>query len=344
MKARSVVTLSDVAERAGVSLATASRVINGGTRAVSPHYRDRVLAAAADLGYTPNAHAQAMARGRSKMIGLVVHDIADPYFSAIAAGAISLAGSRGLLVLGNTLHNHDYELDYVATMRAQRAQALILVGSRTTDAERTRRLAEEVAEFIEGGGRFAAVSQDSLGADTVLPENRAGAHALATALIDAGHRRFAVLGGPSTLLTARDRVAGFQDALAEHRLEPPVVIEGAFTRDGGYAAMNELLDRPDHPPCVFAVNDVMAIGAMAALRERGSRVPDDIAVAGFDDIPTLRDVAPTLTTVRLPLDEMGRLAASMVLDDEPRTQPRVARIAGEVVLRESTALRRGPVR
>src|SRR3954452_15471416 len=99
MKARSVVTLSDVAERAGVSLATASRVINGGTRAVSPHYRDRVLAAAADLGYTPNAHAQAMARGRSKMIGLVVHDIADPYFSAIAAGAISLAGSRGLLVL-----------------------------------------------------------------------------------------------------------------------------------------------------------------------------------------------------------------------------------------------------
>jgi LacI family transcriptional regulator len=266
-----------------------------------------------------------------------VHDIADPYFSVIASGAISIAGSRGLLVLGNTLHNHDYELEYVSTMRAQRAQALILVGSRTTDAERTRRLAEEVAEFIEGGGRVAAVSQDSFGADTVLPENHAGGRALATALIAEGHRRFAVLGGPATLLTARDRVAGFQDALAEHGLEPPVVIEGAFTRDGGYAAMNELLARPDYPPCVFAVNDVMAIGAMAAVREHGLRVPGDLAVAGFDDIPTLRDVAPSLTTVRLPLAEMGRLAASMVLDEEPGTHPRVAPIAGEVVLRASTS-------
>jgi LacI family transcriptional regulator len=337
MKARSVVTLSDVAERAGVSLATASRVINGGTRAVSPHYRDRVLAAAADLGYTPNAHAQAMARGRSKIIGLVVHDIADPYFSAIAAGAISLAGSRGLLVLGNTLRSQASELEYVTTMRAQRAQALILVGSRTTDDEYTRRLADEVAEFIAGGGRVAVVGQDRLGADTVLPENRAGARALAEALIAQGHRRFAVLGGPTTLLTARHRVEGFQDGVAAHELAPPVIVEGAFTRDGGYAAMGELLDRTqDRPPCVFAVNDVMAIGAMAALRERGIRVPADMAVAGFDDIPTLRDVAPSLTTVRLPLAEMGRLAASMVLDDEPGPEPRISSIEGEVVLREST--------
>jgi LacI family transcriptional regulator len=337
MKARSVVTLSDVAERAGVSLATASRVINGGTRAVSPHYRDRVLAAAADLGYTPNAHAQAMARGRSKIIGLVVHDIADPYFSAIAAGAISLAGSRGLLVLGNTLRSQASELEYVTTMRAQRAQALILVGSRTTDDEYTRRLADEVAEFIAGGGRVAVVGQDRLGADTVLPENRTGAQALAEALVAQGHRRFAVLGGPTTLLTARHRVEGFQDGVAAHDLAPPDIVEGAFTRDGGYAAMGELLDRTqDRPPCVFAVNDVMAIGAMAALRERGLRVPADMAVAGFDDIPTLRDVAPSLTTVRLPLAEMGRLAASMVLDDEPGPEPRISSIAGEVVLREST--------
>jgi LacI family transcriptional regulator len=336
MKARSVVTLSDVAERAGVSLATASRVINGGTRAVSPHYRDRVLAAAADLGYTPNAHAQAMARGRSKMIGLVVHDIADPYFSAIAAGAISLAGSRGLLVLGNTLRSQASELEYVTTMRAQRAQALILVGSRTTDDEHTLRVADEVAEFIAGGGRVAVVGQDRLGADTVLPENRAGARALADALIEQGHRRFAVLGGPATLLTARDRVDGFQDGIAAHGLEPPVLIDGAFTRDGGYTAMGELLARTDRPPCVFAVNDVMAIGAMAALREHGLRVPEDMAVAGFDDIPTLRDVAPSLTTVRLPLAEMGRLAASMILDDESGPEPRTSSIAGEVVLREST--------
>jgi LacI family transcriptional regulator len=148
-----------------------------------------------------------------------------------------------------------------------------------------------------------------------------------------------VLGGPKALLTARDRVQGFRDGLIKHGVAAPVVIEGEFTRDGGYAAMGTLVDRTKRanlPSCVFAVNDVMAIGAMAALRERGLSVPGDLAVAGFDDIPTLRDVAPSLSTVRLPLTEMGRLAASMVLDDDPRERPRVARIAGEVVLREST--------
>jgi len=333
MNGRSAVTLSDVAQRAGVSLATASRVINGSERAVSPRYRDRVLTAAADLGYLPNAHAQAMALGRSKMIGLLVHDISDPYFSAIASGAVSLVEARGLLVLGNTLHRREYELEYVTAMRVQRAQALILVGSRTTDAAHTRRLAAELAEFTASGGRVAAVSQNRLGTDTVLPENRPGARALAEALVGQGFRRFTVLGGPRTLVAARDRVRGFQDGLAAHGVAPPRVIEGAFTRDGGHEVTSDLNDLPE---CLFAVNDVMALGSMAALRERGLRVPDDIAVAGFDDIPTLRDVAPSLTTIRLPLAEMGRLAASMVLGDERRLRPRVARISGDVILRDST--------
>lgn len=333
MTGHSTATLADVAQRAGVSLATASRVINGSARTVSPRYRDRVLAAAADLGYLPNAHAQAMARGRSKMIGLLVHDISDPYFSAIAAGAVSMAESRGLLVLGNSLHRAGYEMEYVTAMRVQRAQALILVGSRTTDEDHTRRLAGELAEFAAGGGRVAAVSQDSLGTDTVLPENHAGARALAEALAGQGFRRFTVLGGPATLLVAQDRVRGFAEGLAAMGVPAPAVIEGAFTRDGGYDVTRELRELPE---CLFAVNDVMAIGAMAALRERGLRVPEDVAVAGFDDIPTLRDVAPSLTTVRLPLAEMGRLAASMVFEDEPPVRPRVARIDGEVILREST--------
>jgi LacI family transcriptional regulator len=333
MGVRSTATLSDVARRAGVSLATASRVINGSARTVSAHYRDRVLSAAADLGYRPNAHAQAMARGRSEMIGLLVHDISDPYFSEIAAGAVAAVESRGLLVLGNTLNRPEHELEYVTAMRVQRAQALILAGSRTTDTAHTRLLADELAAFAASGGRVAVVGQDRLGADTVRPANRAGARALAEALAGRGFTRFTVLGGPGELLAARDRVAGFRDGLAACGAPPPVVVEGAFTRDGGYAATRELRALPE---CLFAVNDVMAIGAMAALRERGARVPEDVAVAGFDDIPTLRDLAPSLTTVRLPLAEMGRIAASMVLDAERPERPRVVSVDGAVILREST--------
>ena len=152
--------------------------------------------------------------------------------------------------------------------------------------------------------------------DTVLPENAAGAEALAQAMVALGHRRFAVLAGPRGLLTARERLAGFRAGLAAWSvpLAPARVVHGAFTRDGGYEAMSAILaaDEP-LPDCVFAVTDVMAMGALARLRAGGLQVPADIALAGFDDIGTLRDVYPPLTTVRLPLKRMGEMAASLVL-------------------------------
>jgi LacI family transcriptional regulator len=190
----------------------------------------------------------------------------------------------------------------------------------------------------------ACVGQDLLGVDTIMPENAAGAEALARALVALGHRSFAVLAGPRDLLTARDRVAGFRAGLRGWSvdLDPRWVIEGAFTRDGGYEAMSAVLatgnDRPD---CVFAVNDVMAVGALARLRAAGIPVPSGIGVAGFDDILTLRDVYPPLTTVRLPLKRMGEMAASLVLSDIDIARPRIIPVPGEVILRQST-LPRGP--
>ncbi|SMD27537.1 LacI family DNA-binding transcriptional regulator [Kibdelosporangium aridum] len=334
----SQVTLAQVAQRAGVSLATASRVVNGSERMVGARFRERVLAAAAELGYTANAFAQAVARGRSDVVGLVVPDIQDPYFSVIAAAAMEVVEPSGEMMLGTTLRRQEQELRYVTTMRARRARALIMVGSRTTDNAHTRRLAEAIAEFTASGGRVVAVGQDKLGADTVLPQNRASAKDLALALVERGHKTFGVLAGPDSLLTARDRVEGFTDGLSERGKRPNVTVHSDFTRDGGYQAMSELLDRRSKPGCVFAVNDVMAIGAMAAVRERGLTVPDDVAVAGFDDIPTLRDVAPSLTTVRLPLADMGRMAASMAMADQPGEQRRVIRVKGEAILRDSTKL------
>jgi LacI family transcriptional regulator len=333
------VTLQDVADRAGVSLTTASRVVNEGSRRVGPALTAAVNQAVAELGYLANLQARAVATGQSNTVGVVVHDISDPYFSSIAAGLIEVAYARDLLVcISSTSRREAGEREYVSLMRAQRARAVILIGSRSDDITARDELAAELSAFTRSGGRAVCVGQDLLGVDAITPENVAGAEALAGALAALGHRRFAVLAGPRGLLTARDRLAGFQAGLAAWsvELDPRGVVHGEFTRDGGYEALSGLLAGGFVPDCVFAVNDVMALGALARLRAAGLTVPGDVAVAGFDDISTLRDVYPPLTTVALPLKRMGEMAASLVLSDGPADRPRVVPVPGEVILRDST--------
>jgi LacI family transcriptional regulator len=336
-------TLADVARRAGVSLATASRALNGSaTRQVGEELRARVQEAAADLDYSPNAQAQAMARGTTATLGLVVHDIADPYFSTIAAGVIEAAAARGLLVtVASTQREPDTELRHVELLRQARAQAVVLAGSRLGDPALLDRMRSALRAFARGGGRVACIGQDVLGVSTVVVENRLGAAALAGALHAAGHRRFAVLAGPPTHLTARDRTEGFRYGLAEVGAEPADghVITCDFTRDAAYAATADLLATSGGVPpvdCLFAVTDVMALGALAALRDAGLDVPGDIGLAGFDDITSLQDVVPPLTTARLPMAEMGSAAVELALDGDPGTLRRVP-VRAEIVLRESTA-------
>jgi LacI family transcriptional regulator len=339
---RQRVTLQDVADRAGVSLTTASRVVNDGSRRVGKTLADRVHRAVADLGYTANLQARAVATGQSTMIGVALRDISDPYFSSIAAGLIEVAEAEAgqlLVCLTSTAAHEEAEREYVALMRAQRARAVILVGSRSDNIAARDALRAELDAFTRSGGRAACVGQDLLGIDTVLPENRAGADALARALAALGHRRFAVLAGPRSLLTGQDRTGGFSDGLRAWSvpLDPARVVHGDLSRDGGYAAMSEILAAGEPlPDCVFAVSDVMAVGALARLRAAGLDVPGDIALAGFDDIPTLRDVYPPLTTVRLPLKRLGEIAARLALGGDTPQQPRVVPVPGEVVLREST--------
>jgi LacI family transcriptional regulator len=334
------VTLQDVADLAGVSLTTASRVVNDGSRKVGKALADRVHKAVADLGYTANLQARAVATGQSTMIGVALRDISDPYFSSIAAGLIEVAEARGLLVcMSSTAAHEEAEREYVALMRSQRARAVVLVGSRSDNAAARDALRAELDAFTRSGGRAACIGQDLLGVDTVLPENRAGAEALARALAALGHRRFAVLAGPRSLLTGQDRTNGFAGGLSAWSvpLDPARVVHGDLSRDGGYQAMSEILAAGEPlPGCVFAASDIMAVGALARLRAAGIDVPGDIALAGFDDISTLRDVYPPLTTVRLPLKRLGEIAARLVLRDDAPRQPRVVPVPGEVVLRDST--------
>lgn len=350
------VTLSDVARHAGVSQATASRVLNGSARVPGEDVANRVRAAAAELGYVPNAQAQALARRTSGLLGLVVHDIADPYFSTIALGVQRAARARGMqTLLASTERDPEAEREAVEAFIAHRTDGLILVGSRSHEFESDAALTGALRPYLDRGGRVVVVGQPLGTGGCVAPRNAEGSASLAGALISAGHRRFAVLSGPAHLRTAVDRCAGFTRALSGHGFRPEAVVAGEFTRDGGYLAAGDLLPLigvPEAPAplCVFAVNDVMAIGAIARWRAMGLEVPRDLSVAGFDDIPTLGDHSPSLTTVRLPLADLGDHAVRLLFAgadaEEPvagsGTVPAAARLDVDttVVIRESTDLRR----
>ena len=338
------VTLTDVAKWAGVSQPTASRVLNGSARRPAPTVVAAVRRAAEELGYIPNAQAQALARASTGLLGLVVQDIADPYFSTIAAG-VQHAGTeaRRHMMIAATMRDPLQEVEAVETFIAHRTDLIVIAGSRWTGPDAgaaARRLDSDLLRYRRNGGRVAVIGQSIPDAHAVIPANRQASSALARALANNGSRNFVVLGGPRRLRAATDRVAGFAVGLAKEGIAAPPVIHSDFTRDGGYeAAQRAIADhlRPGVPVCLVAVNDVMAIGAVVALREAGLKVPADVQVAGFDDIPTLRDFSPALTTVRIPLYEMGVRAVELALEDSS-DEPKSERVAGAVVLRESTEI------
>jgi LacI family transcriptional regulator len=325
-------TLYDVARHAGVSLATASRVVNGSERGVGAPLREKVLRSAEALGYVANAQAQALARASTSTVGVIVHDISDPYFTEIALGAMAVADESGRLVtVCNTYGDPLHEQRYVALLHAQRVAALVLAGSGHVDPELDAGLSVQVASFLAGGGRVAMVGRHAFAADCVAPDNRAGAERLGRALLELGHRRIGVISGPPGRATTEDRLAGLAAALGE----PLEVVPGDFGRDGGARGTAALLDRHADLTAILAASDQAAIGALAVLRGRGLDVPGDVSLFGFDDVPAARDVTPALSTVRLPLRELGATAMRLALDGWTGA-PRTTVLPTELVLRDSS--------
>jgi LacI family transcriptional regulator len=330
------VTLADVARRAGVSPATASRVINGSAKRVAEALRERVLEAVRDLRYVPNAHAQYLARSQRSVIGVIVHDVSDPYFAEITRGLQRVAAHHGrLLVICNSYAEPERELAYVELLRAQQVHALILAGSGYHDVGFTQRINNQLQAYVESGGRVSVIGRhDHLGS-AVIPDNEAGGFLIGAKLYELGHERVGVIAGPVTLTTTTDRLAGLRRAVEDcgRSVPQPVVVHADFTRDSGVAAVGELLSVLPDLTAIVALNDSMAVGALAELRDRGVRVPEDVSVIGFDDMPIAADVSPALTTVRLPLVEMGVRAMMLALaDDESTPVTRDSRELIEVIL------------
>ncbi|MFY1696131.1 MULTISPECIES: LacI family DNA-binding transcriptional regulator [unclassified Solwaraspora] len=332
-------TLADVAKRAGVSPATASRIINGSSKPVTEALRERVLAAVEELQYVPNAHAQSLARAHRSAVGVIVHDVSDPYFAEITRGLQRVATEHGrLVIICNSYRDPDKELQYVELLRAHQAAAIVLAGSGYHDETFTALLESKLRVYERTGGRVAVIGRHSHAGDAVVPDNEMGGYLLGAELYSLGHTHFGVVAGPKVLTTTTDRLTGLRRAAREHGQKLPArrIAYADFDRASGAAAAAGLLDAEPGLTAIAALNDSMAIGVLALLRSRGIAVPEQFSVVGFDDMPVARDVTPALTTVRLPLAEMGARAMTMAL--QVSGGPRAAMIeevGAELVRRDS---------
>ncbi|MFC8923458.1 LacI family DNA-binding transcriptional regulator [Cellulosimicrobium sp. NPDC057127] len=335
---RAGLRLADVAERAGVSLATASRSL-AGREGVSEQVAAQVRQVAAEMGYVANPHARTLAGGTASVAGLVVYEIGDPYFSEIASGVVRVAAQHGWSVqLSHTEREPSAEVAQIRLMRAHRVGAILMAGSGYVDPAMEADAARELAAFQESGGRVVVVGRHHLGSDAVLPDNGPAGESVAEHLLGLGHRRLAVAAGPAHLTTIADRLAGVRSAVARHRLDADAlpVVHAPFTREGGRDAARRLLDEHPATTAILALNDAMATGVLSVLRERGVAVPRDVSVTGFDDIQVAQDLAPALTTVRLPMSEIGAAALELALRPAS-ARPRRRSTGHTLVVRDSTA-------
>jgi LacI family transcriptional regulator len=305
-------SLKDIAARAGVSFQTASKVLNGGGN-VKPETRERILAAARELGYVPNAVARGLIAQSTRTVGILADDLADWVLAQFVVGAEREARRQGHAVLIGTL-------DRTTTGGAAAGQARLLIERRvdgliaaTPQVEQD----ESVAELLRG--RIPVVSMYHVpgrGVPVVGSHHRQTGQLATEHLARLGHRRIATITGPETRRVVATRLRGWRLALTAAGLEPdPDLVEEAdWTADGGYHATHRLLDRAGDVTAVFAQNDMMAVGVLAALHDRGLAVPGDVAVVGCDDLPMVARTIPPLTTVRIPTYETGEHAVRLLLD------------------------------
>ena len=329
-------SLRHVAELAGVSVATASRVISGSSHPVSHETREKVRWAAGQLAFEPNRVARALVTSRSHTIGVLVHDIADPYFGEIVKGLEEgLAPRDYRMFVTSSERDPAKELAYVRALQAHQVDAIVFAASSISDPRYAAELQAIATRFRSRGGVLIALSDQVLDVPRVRFDNRTAVTDMVRYLARHGHRDIGYIGGPSDLEVSRVRLAAFQAAITELGLREHVV-DGGFTVLGGETAMHALLGRAS-VTAVLSASDLMAIGATRALLAAGRRVPDDVSVAGFGDIPWAAYGPVPLTTMRVPTYAMGRAGAALLLAALDGEHPADVVLTGEIVERDSVS-------
>ena len=329
-------TLADVARRAEVSVATASRVLSGSSYPVSAATRARVELAAAHLGYAAHALARALVTKQSRTIGVIVGDMIDPYFAEIASGVEDYARRAGsLTIVCKADRSPERERAYLRLLKGHRAGGVVFAGGTFTDSLQVETLRADVAQAVAEGMKIVDLGERGFaGVPAITVDNHAVLADITTFVIALGHRHIAFLEGPPGFSTSRLRLQGYLDAMREANLAPAVIAGGGFDFESGRAAALRLL-AASLPDAIIAFSDESALGVLMALRQAGVDVPGRISVAGVDGT---RDASLVdLTTVKLPMFELGSAAARLIVDADGELPPTRTIFPHRVISRGTTA-------
>ena len=328
-------SIKEVALKAGVSIATVSRVLND-KGPVAVETRQRILAAIEQLRYVPHGAARSLITNQTDTIGVLLPDLYGEFFSEVIRGIDLAARRSGFHVLISGFHSDRAEIEAVLRALRGRVDGLIVL-SPDVDAQSLRRNLPETLPVVLLN---TPVEGDGADFDAINLDNHGGAFAMVRHLAGLGHRRIAFIRGPEENADARERLRGYRDALLSLEIagEEELELGGDFSEESGYRAGQRLLALEPRPAAVFAANDSMAIGCLFALREAGARVPGDIALAGFDDIPIARYITPSLSSVHVPIAELGTRAMERLLhavDNKNGHERRQETVATTLVVRGS---------
>ncbi|MDX2593517.1 MULTISPECIES: LacI family DNA-binding transcriptional regulator [Streptomyces] len=324
-------SIKDVAAAAGVSVATVSRVLNEHP-SVSADARQRVMAAVQDLGYRPNAVARSLRTDQTRTLGLVISDVLNPYFTELARAVEEEARALGYsVIIGNADERPDLQDHHVRTLLDRRIDGLLVS---PTDGGSPLML-----DAVRAGTPMVFVDRWIPGVQVpvVRADGREAVRDLVAHLCRLGHRRLAIIAGPAATTTGSERVDAFRDAMAEHGLPLPdaYIGQGDFQAGSGRRVTEGFLDLPEPPEVIFAADNLMALGALDAVRARGLRVPDDIALAAFDDIPWFVHTDPPVTAIAQPTGELGRAAVRALVDRIEGRPPASVTFTARLVVRRS---------
>lgn len=336
-----MVTIKDVAKKAGVSVMTVSRVING-SKNVREDTREKVLRAIEELGYVPNSVARSLILKKTYTIGLVISDITNPFFTTVARGVEDTAISKHYtVILCNTDENPEKELMYVEVLAKSKVDGVIYTSASGKKNPLKSLFLKKIPVVLIDRTIEGVNDLDIVRGDSVL-----GAYLLTRHLIELGHRRIGIVVGSLLISTAKDRVEGYKKALIEANIpidESLIKISetSKFSKEDGYKLTKELLNMKNPPTAIFGGNNLMAVGAILAIREMGLEIPDDISLVSFDDIESLSEVYPFLTVVKQPAYSMGVIATELLIrriENKDRIKERrEILLTPELVIRKSTA-------